>query len=341
MESSEIIKYLEGEMNQEEEKDFLSRVSVDPLLKKELDEQERILSGFRKIRARNELREKLENIHSEVYPAVRPSKMTGATFQRWYAIAASVLVLILSSYFILSESGYIRRERTSEYKQLKREVDQIRNSQKKINNQIRRDSIQVIRTGYSGTGFAISADGLVVTSLHLVKNSKKIHVSNNHYYNLGAEMLVTDEKADLAVLKLTGTGFSKFRNLPFAFRPGKRNIGDRVFTMGFPKLDIVYGEGYISSLSGFRGDTVTFQVAIPLNPGNSGAPLFNESGQVIGMISGKQSETEGAGFAVEISYLEKLLKTKGIRLNKQVGPSVSRSRQIRNYQDYIFEVWAE
>jgi serine protease Do len=64
--------------------------------------------------------------------------------------------------------------------------------------------------------------------------------------------------------------------------------------------DIVYGEGYVSARTGFNGDSLSYQVQISANPGNSGAPVFNNSGEVIGIVSTRQAQAEGVAFRREI-----------------------------------------
>ena len=109
---------------------------------------------------------------------------------------------------------------------------------------------------------------------------------------------------------------------------------------------MVYGEGALSAASGFEGDTVSYQISIPLNPGNSGGPLVDDKGNIIGLISGKQTETEGAAFAVKsqsiISIITELAKDsldEGFKLNKKNNlAGLSRVNQIKMLKDYIVTI---
>ena len=100
--------------------------------------------------------------------------------------------------------------------------------------------------------------------------------------------------------------------------PRKVKLGQAVSTVGFPMPNLMgvspkAGEGIINSLTGIQDDIRTFQVSIPIQPGNSGGPLLNESGQVIGIISSKLNELyainykgtimQNVNYAVKISYL--------------------------------------
>src|SRR5204862_1098908 len=98
----------------------------------------------------------------------------------------------------------------------------------------------------------------------------------------------------LALLPLT-------KNWPVTFRLKEKpaDIGDKVFTLVYPRRDMVYGEGSVSPLSGYSNDTVMYQLSIPVNPGNSGGPLLDENGNIIGVIRGKIAGAEATGFAIK------------------------------------------
>ena len=76
-------------------------------------------------------------------------------------------------------------------------------------------------------------------------------------------------------------------------------MGEQIFTLGYPRNDIVYGEGYLCARTGYNSDSLTYQVQISANPGNSGGPVFNNNGEVIGILSTRQAQVEGVAFAVK------------------------------------------
>jgi S1-C subfamily serine protease len=76
------------------------------------------------------------------------------------------------------------------------------------------------------------------------------------------------------------------------------DLGEQLFTLGYPRNEIVYNEGYMSAKTGFKGDTMTCQIGVPANPGNSGGPVFNKNGEVIGIINTRLNEADGVVFAV-------------------------------------------
>jgi len=79
------------------------------------------------------------------------------------------------------------------------------------------------------------------------------------------------------------------------------DLGEEIFTLGYPRSDndIVYGKGYLSAQSGFEGDSNAYQIQISANPGYSGAPVFNDNAELIGIISTRQKQAEGVAFAIK------------------------------------------
>lgn len=135
----------------------------------------------------------------------------------------------------------------------------------------------------SGTGFIITKDGYVITCFHVIDGASPISVSdgNNEY---PAEVIREDKLNDLALLKING----KFDALPFsASRTAK--MGMDVFTVGYPNpilqgLEQKLTDGIISSLTGYNDDIRLYQISVPVQPGNSGGPLIDKNGNVIGVI---------------------------------------------------------
>ncbi|RZK59119.1 MAG: serine protease [Pedobacter sp.] len=119
-----------------------------------------------------------------------------------------------------------------------------------------------------------------------------------------------------------------------------------VYTLGYPKDDVVLGDGYVSSKTGLNGDTVAYQVAIPVNPGNSGGPLLDNSGNVVGVINGKETKTDGAAFAVKSKYImEALNAIPQDSLSRRVAYGkrssllgLKRNQQVQKIQDYVFMI---
>ena len=138
----------------------------------------------------------------------------------------------------------------------------------------------------SGTGFFVSSDGYIVTNHHVIKGANKITVTTPSGESFEAKVVSTSTSTDLALLRIP---YQTKNYLTFA-NPGSTDIGHQVFTLGYPVSDILgkevkYTDGAISSLSGIEGDATFFQISVPIQPGNSGGPLVNADGDVVGVVT--------------------------------------------------------
>lgn len=166
-----------------------------------------------------------------------------------------------------------------------------------------------------GTCFLISSEGYLITSFHCIENATEINVKGiNGDFTTKYEAVVTasDPSNDLALLKLSNKNL-KFNNPPFSIRSNGIAQAEKVYALGFPIAEAMGSEmkiteGIISAKSGVRGDMSKFQISAAVNPGNSGGPLIDEQGNLIGVIYAKLSDAESAGYAVKGSYLETFLK---------------------------------
>jgi S1-C subfamily serine protease len=136
----------------------------------------------------------------------------------------------------------------------------------------------------SGTGFFITEDGYLVTNHHVVDDAHSYAIRTSKG-RLPARIVRTDEKDDVAVLKVDGS----FSALPVSSN-GTARLGESVFTIGFPFLELQgtkpkLTRGEISSLAGMKDDPRYFQISVPVQPGNSGGPLVNSSGEVVGVVT--------------------------------------------------------
>jgi S1-C subfamily serine protease len=193
-----------------------------------------------------------------------------------------------------------------------------------------------IKTGdtATGTGFLFSSSDYVITSYHVVHGSKSISVRLTNGERIDATIAIKDTNNDIAILKLSKPPTSR-QNIITLGDSTSVKTGDRVFTYGFPLVDLLghqeprYSEGFINSLSGMSNDPRLFQVSIPIQPGNSGGPVFNEKGELIGIatssIDTEQTKKvfgaipQNVNFAIKSAYINSLLPNLPDTFIKQKG----------------------
>lgn len=169
----------------------------------------------------------------------------------------------------------------------------------------------------SGTGFAINSGGLIATNYHVIENAKKIHIKGiNGDYNKSYVGIVvaSDKNNDLAIIKITDGSFTSLGVIPYLIKQNIVDIGTAINVLGYPLIttmgeEIKYTNGTISSKSGFQGDITSYQISAPIQPGNSGAPLFDKSGNIIGVVNAKHLGAENVGYAIKLNYLLSLIET--------------------------------
>jgi len=148
----------------------------------------------------------------------------------------------------------------------------------------------------SGTGFVISAEGHILTNSHVVSGAKSMTVTFNGE-TPRASLVRDDSQNDLAIIKVDR------RSTPLEFRDdGRVRVGDAVMIIGFP-LSVTTGN--VTALSGIKDDVRFMQVSAPVEPGNNGSPVFDESGRVIGIAL-------GIGSVIKASIAKTLMDANGI-----------------------------
>jgi S1-C subfamily serine protease len=136
----------------------------------------------------------------------------------------------------------------------------------------------------SGTGFLITSDGYIITADHVVSNAQSVKVLTNDGL-LPAQVVRRSESEDIAILKIQDSNYS---SLPLKSSRSVK-LGSEVFTIGFPNIGLQgfepkFTKGYISSLAGLQDKPKHFQISVPVQSGNSGGPLVDGDGNVIGVV---------------------------------------------------------
>jgi S1-C subfamily serine protease len=164
-------------------------------------------------------------------------------------------------------------------------------------------SVVTIRTDVSqGTGFIIHKDGYIVTNAHVLYGARKAEVITSDQKKLSVGLVGYDTTMDIALLKINGSYYPlKLAN------SNEVVVGERVIAIGNPfGLQFSVSQGIVSAVhrTGPNGINAYIQTDAALNPGNSGGPLINSNGEVIGINNFKASEGENLGFALESNYIK-------------------------------------
>lgn len=272
------------------------------------------------------------------------------TYRTTLAVAASAAIITTFGSIFLYRSYQQSHQQEQQYRLLSKEIQAVKYSQRKLLSDLngRGRALSVNPAQVSGSGFMLTGDGYFVTNNHIVLGADSVYLQSTRGEVYKARVVYSDQTHDLAFLQLCDdSAFRPMASVPYGFNARPSDLGERVYTLGFPREEIVYGEGYLSSGTGYRGDSTAYQVAIGVNPGNSGGPLLDEEGNVIGIISGKQTTLEGVSFAIKTNYLldainaipADSLKGQPLRINRKSGlTNLSRKQQIKRMQDYVYQV---
>jgi len=191
-----------------------------------------------------------------------------------------------------------------------------------------------LATTSAGTGFFITPTGYIATNLHVVRGAVSISARDSRGQVYPGQLVRVDTANDLALIKVEGS-------FPFLLlaRSSAARKGDAVFTLGYPNvqlqgLAVKLTDGTVSSLSGLQDEPNTFQISVPVQPGNSGGPLINREGAVVGVVVAKLSAEaalrggsqlpEVVNYAIKSNYLLELIGTeanaaKRVRLSEHRG----------------------
>jgi S1-C subfamily serine protease len=203
----------------------------------------------------------------------------------------------------------------------------------------------------SGTGYAISSDGYIVTNHHVTNGASSINirgVKGDFSKTYTAKVVIEDKNNDLSIVKIDDPSFTSLGVIPFIIANRSVDVGSSVFVLGYPLRatmgdEVKLTNGIISSKSGFQGDVTSYQITAPIQPGNSGGPLFDEKGNIIGIINAKHVGAENASYAIKASYLMNLIDLmitppKLQTISKVSGKTLTEQVKILKNFTYIIEI---
>ena len=178
----------------------------------------------------------------------------------------------------------------------------------------------------SGSGFLISITGLVATNCHVIDGVENINILiPGHEKEYEASIVLKDENNDLSILRIEGFRYSETYTdeIPYSFAdPTSVRVGQEAYTIGYPLGSFLgksakLSKGIISSLFGIKDDPRLYQISNPIQPGNSGSPLFNMNGELIGVVVASLNSKyfleqasiipQNVNFAIKANYLRNLV----------------------------------
>ena len=356
-----IERYLRGEMLPEEQLFFEHIRKTNPEVDQMVVEHSAFLNQLSQHGETRRLKTQLTDVYQQLsregsieHPGVPAKVITlWKKYKRTVFVAASIAgitALFISGLISLVTPKVSQSKLDLLSIKINQQDQAIRSVTSKLNSAEAQRNNTIFNRG--GTGFLVDGKGYLLTNFHVVKNSTVVEVQNT----LGeyqARIIQVDRQSDLALLKIEDSSYHPFIGLPYGISRTGADLGEELFTLGYPRPTIVYGKGYLSAETGFQGDSTAFQLTIAANPGNSGTPVLNADGEVIGIVTSSQQNAEGMVFAVrsknicnslETMRSDSTLQKTDSTLSAMKIPTTSvlkgmdRKTQIRRLRDYIFIV---
>ncbi|UEG49136.1 trypsin-like peptidase domain-containing protein [Ferruginibacter lapsinanis] len=353
-------RYHRGEMPQHEIVMFEELRKSNPEVDQLVVEHIYFLQELNKFGALKTLKHSLHEVETKLLDEgfIAQPKLTGTAkvlylwgkYKRNIAVAASIagVISIASTGVVVN---YAKKYGNENYQELVSKINQTNAEVAKLKSNKQGNTTTPVKVepkvDYRATGFLIDGKGYLVTNAHVIGKMKNIYVQNNKGEYFTAVAVYTDNTSDLAILKISDASYKAISNLPYSINKTNANLGDQFFTLGYPRNEIVYGEGYVSAKSGSDGDSTAYQLTVSANPGNSGGPVINRNGEIIGIITGKDTKADGVVYATKskniFKALDELKKDESLRENIKTPSNnglrgLERGQQIKKMEEFVFMV---
>lgn len=204
----------------------------------------------------------------------------------------------------------------------------------------------------NGSGFFLNKEGYIATNYHVIEGATTLQANftrNGKVESYPASVVATDEQNDLAIIKIDDSSYKNVSQIPYGLLSRTKDTGSEVFALGYPMADVMgsevkFTDGKISSKSGIQGDIRVYQISVPIQPGNSGGPLFDMEGNIVGITSSGLNrdyfKSENVNYAIKASYLKTLMESCPQEIileeKKQGGISnISLTDKIKQYEGFV------
>ncbi len=352
--------YLAGSLSKEEVSALEQRLKVDAAFAAEYLEVTNLIQSMAGSGKHKRFRGVLRDVHQEQMLATEKKKARHIVFtpQFWRTASVAAGVAILTSTLTFWSLKPTLNKTESKYNTISREVTGLKIAQAKQLEKQKQLEIDIDRSKKpapppsdvkkTGTGFALTNNGYFVTAYHVIHDENgygdSVYIQNREGQYFKASLVTFNAETDVAIMKVDKAGFKFGKGeLPFTFTQLKAGLGTHIFTLGYPADDIAYSEGYISGRNGFDGNSMQYTLELPVGHGQSGSPLVDAKGNVVGLLTAKGAETEVKTYAVSskaiTDLLHKLPDEKSIKLPRlsKIG-RMPREQQIDKIEAYTFAV---
>lgn len=356
-------RMLKGEMPEQERIYFEDLRKNNPELDQAVVEHIFFINELNKFGAARSFKQTLHEVENKLTdegfvfraPAAGKAKVIQLwnKYKRTVAVAASIAGVV--SLFIASIISSVNNGEETNIKPLVDKQNQLEVKTRQIENKI--NQLQAgapviekprVESKFRGTGFLIDVNNnYIVTNAHVAREAKnQLIIENIKGEQFTANVVYVDVLRDLAIVKISDNTFKKLAPAPFAIRKTNAGLGEQVFMLGYPKQEIVYGEGYVSAKNGYLMDTIYCQLNTAANEGSSGSPVINKNGELIGILTSSERNAQGVVYAIKsinihraVEEARKIDANSNIRITSSPSlKGLNRPDQIQKLEDYVFMI---
>lgn len=311
----QIDRYLENDLSASERVGFEQRLEEDGLFLEEYQSQKELFEAMNEHASLHDIKEEVVKTEQSYFKKDEKSYSMRSLV---LSVASMAAVVFLVTFFGMN---YLNEHRLKEssiaYKELSGSIEEMQEKQNDLWAMFQKN-----KKSYDyvfGTALYLT-DSLYLTNKHLVNKAGRVELNG-----WKSKVYAVDSLSDLALLKVTDSNFVPPPVNYKLISSRSYLFGNEVFTLGFPKKTVVYKPGVISSLTGSNDDTLQFEITCQLNEGNSGSPVFDFKGDLLGLVTGKSKTQVGAGYVISSDVIEDFLGQQKVTL--------PRKRRLRKYSD--------
>lgn len=353
--------YLAGSIPISELEKLQQRLVTDAAFANEFNEATNLIRSATGSGKHKRFKAMLRDVHQEQVAKVVNKKAKHIIFTpefwRTAAVAAGVAILTSTITFWSLKPSLNKNE--SRYNRISREVTGLKIAQAKqlekqkqleldLDTKTKKNTAPTSDVKKTGTGFALTNNGYFVTAYHVIHDENgygdSVYIQNHEGQYYKASLVTFDADADVAIMKIDKAGFRFGKGeLPYTFNQAKASLGTHIFTLGYPADEISYDEGYISSRNGYDGNNMQYTLELPVGHGQSGSPMVDAKGNVLGLLTAVGAEAEDKTYAISAKAITSLLHNlpdeKNIKLPKHAKIGyLTREQQIDKMEAYTFSV---